>query len=126
MKRAFMTLGTFEQLKTTLKKLLLDNELLPASDIDDVKLFIEKLTDFMGAAANPEQNTDEAVRAHLTRLYELPSAVRLLVFDRVMKVILAEYVTWCEQVRPESEKDPRPPVEEIEKARDALLDRLPD
>ncbi len=124
MKRGLMTFGILTEPK--LKQILVESGLGPdAADTEDFKVFIDRLSDFMGAAANPEENSDEAVRKILGQLYELPPAIRLLAFDRIMKVILAEYPVWCEQVRPESTKDPRPPVEEIEQARDALLEQLP-
>jgi len=121
-KRGLMTFGTLTEPKLT--ELLLESELTPGVDLDDFKEFISQLTDFMAAAARSEEESDEYVRAKLADLYALDPVIRLLVFDRVMKVIMAEFPVWCEQVRPESKKDPRPPVEEIEKARDILLERL--
>lgn len=121
-KRGLMTLGTLTVPK--LRQLLAESSLVDDADFDDLKEFISRLTDFIAAAARSEEESDEYVRAKLSDLYELNPAIRLLVFDRVMKVIMAEFPVWCEQVRPESKKDPRPPVEEIEKARDTLLEQL--
>ncbi len=123
MKRGLMTFGVLTEPK--LKQVLIEAGLDTDADIEDFKTFINRLTDFMAAAANPEQNPEEQVREQLGKLYDLPPAIRLLVFERVMKVIMAEFPVWCEQVRPESKRDPRPPIEEIEQARDTLLDQLP-
>ena len=123
-KRGLMTFGMLTEPK--LRQLLVENGFditITGTDLKDFEEFIGLLTDFFAAAVDPALS-DKAVRDKLVVLYELPPAIRMLAFDRVMKVIMAEFPVWCEQVRPESKKDPRPPVEEIEKARDTLLERL--
>ena len=119
MKRGLMTLGVLTEPK--LRQVLAEAGLSDKRGIDDFKEFMVLLTDVLAAAMHPEENPREVVRGKLAELYKLPPAIRMLVFDRVMKVIMAEYVVWCEQVKPESEKDPRPDIAEIEEARDALL-----
>ena len=123
-KRALTTFGTLSE--AALQQLLHQAHIGDDTCLDDFSLFISNLTGFLAAAIHPEDHTPEQVRCSLQAVYGQDTArIRLLVFDRIIKVLMAEYPIWCDQVRPESELDPRPSIEDVEKAGDELLGRLP-
>lgn len=122
--RALQTFTAWED--SDLKKLLDESHINVDSGRSDFEELIHSLTDYLAACVNSAASRQE-VSEKLALVYQDKLArIRLLVFDRLVKVILAEYAVWCEQIRPTSALPARPSVAELEQLKDEILARVPE